>query len=141
MMGEVLLIFNPLLSQHASFIRKQTAQLFSKMRFISAQFIALLEHDLWLSMAHHSNRMASLLKEEIKRFPFIELTQPVDANALFVRLPAELIEPLQNEFPFYVWDEKDNVVRWMCSFDTSEEDIQLFIDHIQASAAKLHIND
>jgi threonine aldolase len=141
MMGEVLLIFNPLLSQHASFIRKQTAQLFSKMRFISAQFIALLEHDLWLSMAHHSNRMASLLKEEIKRFPFIELTQPVEANALFVRLPAELIEPLQNEFPFYVWDENDNVVRWMCSFDTSEKDIQLFIDHIQASAAKLHIND
>jgi threonine aldolase len=92
-------------------------------------------------MAHHSNRMASLLKEEIKRFPFIELTQPVEANALFVRLPAELIEPLQNEFPFYVWDENDNVVRWMCSFDTSEKDIQLFIDHIQASAAKLHIND
>ncbi|MGC9150164.1 MAG: threonine aldolase family protein [Microbacter sp.] len=140
MVGEILLIFNPLLAKHAAFVRKQTAQLFSKMRFISAQFAALLENDLWLSMARHANRMAALLKEQIGRFPFVELTQPVEANALFVRLPHELIEPLQKDFPFYVWNENENVVRWMCSFDTTEDDIDQFVDHIHALATELHLS-
>lgn len=140
MVGEVLLIFNPQLSKNAAFIRKQTGQLFSKMRFIAAQFLALLENDLWLTMARHSNKMASLLGEEIKRFPFVELTQSVDANALFVRLPQELIDPLQTEVPFYVWDENEHVVRWMCSFDTTVEDIHHFIFQLENLVKKYHLH-
>ncbi len=139
LMGEAILIFNPALSVNAQFIRKQTTQLFSKMRFISAQFVALFEHDLWLTMAYHANRMAQLLASEIKQLPFIVLTQVVDANALFVKLPAILVEPLQKEFPFYLWDEKNVEARWMCSFDTTEEEIRLFVRQLIVLAEGQHL--
>jgi threonine aldolase len=139
LMGEAILIFNPELSVNAQFIRKQTTQLFSKMRFISAQFLALFEHDLWLTMARHANRMAQILASEIKQLPFVDLTQPVEANALFVRLPAVIVEPLQREFPFYLWDEINVEARWMCSYDTTEEEIHLFVSRLKVLAKEHHL--
>ena len=140
LMGEAILIFNPALSVNAQFIRKQTTQLFSKMRFISAQFVALFEQDLWLTMAHHANRMAQMLASEIKKLPFVTLTQAVEANALFVKLPAAMVEPLQKEFPFYLWDEKKVEARWMCSYDTTEEEIHLFVKRLKALAEELQLD-
>ena len=139
LMGEAILIFNPALSVNAQFIRKQTTQLFSKMRFISAQFLALFEHDLWLTMARHANRMAQLLASEIKQLTFVDLTQPVEANALFVKLPAAIVAPLQKNFPFYLWDEKNVEARWMCSYDTTEEEIHLFVSRLKALAKEQHL--
>ncbi|MBB3187548.1 aminotransferase class V-fold PLP-dependent enzyme [Microbacter margulisiae] len=139
LMGEAILIFNPELARNAQYVRKQATQLFSKMRFISAQFVALFENDLWLTMARHSNHMAKLLEQEIKDLPFIEFTQPVEANALFVRLPEAMVKPLQQEFPFYLWDEQQFEARWMCSFDTTEDDIRLFVQHIKMLAEFQHL--
>lgn len=131
MIGEAILIFNTQLAVNAQFVRKQAAQLGSKMRFISAQFVALLENDLWLRMASHSNRMAQLLAEEVRSIPQVHLTQKSDANGVFARIPAKIVEPLQREFPFYLWNEKTVEARWMCSFDTTEEEIRIFAQRIR----------
>jgi threonine aldolase len=128
MIGEAVLVFNPELARNAQFVRKQATQLFSKMRFISAQFVALLENDLWLEMARHSNRMAQLLAEGISRIPAVQITQKVQANGVFARIPQPVVEPLQTAFPFYLWDETTCEARWMCSFDTTEEEIRIFVE-------------
>jgi threonine aldolase len=101
-------------------------QLASKMRFISAQFEVFLSNDLWLKNANHSNKMARLLYKEIKDFPKIKITQKVQTNAIFAIIPKEYIVPLQREYFFYVFNELTSEVRWMCSFDTTEEDIMNF---------------
>ena len=126
MMGEAVLFFNPELTIYTKFLRKQSMQLFSKMRFISAQFLAYFEDDLWKENASQSNRMAQYLREEILKIPQIEITQPVEANAVFARVPAEIIEPLQEHFFFYEWDERNSEVRWMTTFDTTETEIREF---------------
>lgn len=127
MLGEAVLIFNKELAQNAPFFQKQTAQLFSKNRFISAQFIALLTNNLWLRMATKANAMAQLLAKEVSQIPTVKITRKVDANAVFAIIPEKAIKPLQKIFPFYVWDEQTTELRWMCSFDTKEEEIYLFV--------------
>jgi threonine aldolase len=126
MIGEAVLIFNDELKTYADYYQKQTAQLFSKNRFIAAQFTALLTNNLWLSMALHSNRMAQLLVSKVRNLPGVTITQKVDANAVFAIVPAYVIEPLQNKYRFYVWNEQTLESRWMCSFDTTEEDVNDF---------------
>ena len=126
MMGEAVLFFNPELSEDAKYIRKQSMQLYSKMRFVSAQFLAYFENDLWKRNATHSNRMAQLLEQEVKKIPAIQLTQEVDANGVFAIVPPEIIPQLQEKYFFYMWDEHRSEVRWMTSFDTEEEDIFQF---------------
>lgn len=126
MMGEAVVFFHPELATLTKYFRKQAAQLSSKMRFISAQFIPYLGNGLWKENATHSNRMAKLLEEEIRSIEGVEITQPVDANGVFAIIPGELIPELQKEFFFYTWDEQRNEVRWMTSFDTTEEDIHTF---------------
>ena len=106
------------------FVRKQGAQLASKMRFIAAQFDALLTDDLWLSNAAHANRMARLLASELARLPRVRLTQPVESNAVFAVIPRERAAAVRREFFFYVWDEETSEVRLMASFDTTEEDVR-----------------
>jgi threonine aldolase len=101
------------------------------MRFISAQFVALLENDLWLQMARHSNRMAQLLVKEVSSIPQVQITQSTDANGVFARIPATIVEPLQRESFFYLWDEQNAEARWMCSFDTTEEEIRTFAQRIR----------
>ena len=126
MMGEAVLFFNPELSKNAKYIRKQNMQLFSKMRFVSAQFLAYFNYDLWKRNATHSNKMAKLLEQEVLKIPAIQLTQEVEANGVFAIVPPEIIARLQEEYFFYVWNEHRSEVRWMTSFDTQEEDIYNF---------------
>ena len=131
MYGEALVFFDKKYSENFKYIRKQGMQLASKMRFISAQFEEYLDNDLWLRNAQHSNKMAQLLAIKLKDVPKIQITQKVESNGVFARIPKEIIPVLQEEYFFYVWDEKSSEVRWMCSFDTSEEDVIKFTDLIK----------
>jgi threonine aldolase len=126
MLGEAVLFFNPELTKLTKYIRKQSMQLYSKMRFVSAQFLAYFENDLWKRNATHSNRMAQLLEQEVKKIPAVKLTQEVEANGVFAIVPSEIIPQLQEKYFFYMWDEHRSEVRWMTSFDTQEEDIYQF---------------
>jgi threonine aldolase len=108
-------------------------QLASKMRFISAQFEALLKGDLWRRNAQNSNRMAQLLKRELSKIPQIKIVYPVEANGVFAQIPCHAIAKLQERYFFYVWDEKESVVRWMCSWDTTESDVKQFVNILRRS--------
>jgi threonine aldolase len=105
-------------------------QLPSKMRFIAAQFHALFTDDLWLRGARHANAMARRLADRVRDIPGVVITQPVDANAVFAILPRAVIPALQDEFFFYMWDEGRSEVRWMASWDTTEEDVDAFASTI-----------
>ncbi|MBN1820979.1 MAG: low specificity L-threonine aldolase [Prolixibacteraceae bacterium] len=127
MMGESVLFFNPLLAKNTKYLRKQSMQLYSKMRFVGAQFEAYFENDLWKKSASHANKMAKLLETEIKKIPEIKLTQEVEANGVFAVIPRKIIKPLQEKFFFYMWDDIKSEVRWMTSFDTTEQEIFEFV--------------
>lgn len=131
MFGEAVVFFNRELSKDFKFVRKQGTQLHSKMRYISAQFEALLSNDLWLKNAKHANEMAQYLEEKVKEIDGIKLTQRVEANAVFAIMPRKAIEKLQEKYFFYIWDEEKDEVRWMTSFDTKKEDIDLFVEEIK----------
>jgi threonine aldolase len=131
MFGEAVVFANAELAENVKYIRKQTTQLHSKMRYIAAQFKALLTDDLWKRNAAHANKMALLLAERVAEIPEIEITQKVEANGVFCIVPEKLIKPLQEEYFFYMWDESRNEVRWMTSFDTTEEDIDGFVKLIK----------
>lgn len=114
------------------YTRKQGMQLSSKMRFVAAQFQALLHDDLWLRNAGHANAMASLLAERLRDLDgAVQLAYPVEANGLFPILPSYAIEPLQRERRFYVWDAERNIVRWMTAWDTTADDIDAFADAVR----------
>lgn len=131
MMGEAVLFFNPELTAHTKYLRKQSMQLYSKMRFVGAQFQVYFENDLWKETATHANKMAKLLESEVSKIPGIKIIEPVEANGVFAKIPTELIEPLQKEFFFYIWNEKKSEVRWMTSFDTTETEIYQFVELIK----------
>ncbi len=114
------------LSRDFLYLRKQGMQLASKMRFIAAQFEALLTGDLWRRSAEHANRMARMLGQEIGRIPGIKVMWPVEANGVFAQIPRHAIEKIKVRYFFYPWIEEENIVRWMCSFDTTEEDVRDF---------------
>ena len=126
MLGEAVVFFDREMAEGFPHIRKQGLQLASKMRFISAQFEALMTDDLWLRSARHANRMAQLLAAEVRVVPGVEVTQPVEGNAVFARVPPDRIAELQEESFFHVWDEQEGDVRWMASFDTTEDDVRAF---------------
>lgn len=108
------------------YLRKQSLQLASKGRFLAAQFVALLQDGLWERLASHANAMAARLADAVRGTPGLEITQAVQANAVFARLPAEATRRLQQEWRFYVWDAATGEVRWMCSWDTSAEEVDRF---------------
>lgn len=118
--------FQPSLSQDFLYLRKQSMQLASKMRFIAAQFEALLKDDLWKRSAQHANRMARLLEEQVSRIPGVKVVWKVEANGVFAQIPRHAIEKIKQHYFFYTWMEEESIVRWMCSFDTTEEDIRKF---------------
>ncbi len=128
MYGEAILFFKPGLTEWIKYFRKQSMQLASKMRYIAVQFDALMTNDLWRRNAEHSNKMARLLATRAGEIPGIKINRPVAANGVFAIIPETLIEKLQEEFFFYVWDETQSEVRWMTSWDTSEEDILRFTE-------------
>lgn len=127
MLGEAVLFFNPKLTGLTKYIRKQSMQLYSKMRFVGAQFQAYFENNLWKETASHANKMAKLLEKEIIQIPEITITEPVDANGIFAAVPPEIIKPLQEKFFFYMWNEQKSEVRWMTSWDTTEDEIFEFV--------------
>lgn len=136
MIGEAVVVLNPELGQYLKYQRKQSMQLCSKMRFIAAQFLAYLKDDLWLEMARHSNAMAQLLYRQVQEIPGVTLTQVPEANSVFAILPDGITEQLMEEYFFYVWDESTGEVRWMCSFDTTEQDIENFVAAIKRLIAQ-----
>ena len=127
LMGEAVVFADGNVAGDFEYYRKQAMQLASKMRFISVQFLAYFENDLWQKNARHANRMAQLLYEKVKDVPEVEIIYPVQTNGVFARIPKEIIPKLQSEIFFYVFDEQESIVRWMCSFDTTEEDIENFV--------------
>ncbi len=132
LLGEAVVSFHPELSRNTIFIRKQKMQLASKMRFIAAQFSALLSDGLWLENASHANHMAKLLAKKVANIPSIKIVQPVQANAVFASLPRKAINKLLKKYFFYTVDEDRNVVRWMCSWNTTEKQIADFAKAIAA---------
>jgi len=133
--AEALIVMRPSLSADAPYLRKQMLQLTSKLRFVAAQFTALLQDDLWLANATHANAMARLLADGAKAVPGIEIVHPVQANAVFARLQPRHIAALQQDWTFHVWDESSHVVRWMTAFNTTEADVSAFLDAIRSTAS------
>jgi threonine aldolase len=129
---EAVVFFRPELALDFRFMRKQGMQLASKMRFMSAQMEALLTNDLWRRNAEHANRMARLLEEEMQKIPRVKIVYPVEANGVFAEIPREAIEKVLERYFFYVWSEEESVVRWMCSFDTTEEDVREFTKFVRS---------
>ncbi len=122
--GEAVLIFNKDLQKDFKYIRKQSAQLPSKTRFIASQFLGYFENNLCFKIAEHSLKMAQLLKIELQKFPAITITENTESNAVFAKIPQQYISALREKYFFYVWNEKTFECRLMTSWDTTEEDIQ-----------------
>jgi len=131
MYGEAIVFFDKKYSENFMYTRKQALQLASKMRFISAQFNAYLSDRQWHNSAVHSNYMAQILADKVKALPNVTITQKVEANGVFAIIPKEVIPALQNEYFFYVWDEDKSEVRWMTSWDTTEDDINKFTSRLK----------
>ncbi len=132
MLGEAVVVLNPDAVRGLDYLRKSSMQLASKMRFVSAQFDALLSGDLWLRNARHANAMAERLETAVRAVPGVEVVRPVEATAVFAVLPRDVTERLQKLYPFYVWDEVSGEVRWMTSFDTTEADVDSFAAALRA---------
>lgn len=131
MLGESVIIFNPALKKEACFVRKQSAQLASKLRYLSCQFTAYLTDDLWLKNASHANRMAQLLYAGLKELPGVRFTQKVESNQLFLTMPRPVIDNLLKDYFFYFWNEEENEIRFVTSFDTTEQDIEELLHAIR----------
>lgn len=129
--AEAVILLRPELAADFRFIRKQGMQLASKMRYLAAQFEAFLDDDLWLQNARHANAMARLLAQEASKVPGVKLARQPEANAVFGILPPDAIARLQQEWFFYVWDAARHEVRWVCSWDTTEEDVRGFVSALR----------
>lgn len=134
--GEAVVVLNPDVVRRMKHLRKLSMQLASKMRFVSVQLEALLAKDLWLRNARHANEMAQRLAEGVRSVHGVEILHPVQANAVFARLPHDVSERLQKRYRFYFWDETAGDVRWMCSFDTRAEDVDGFLAALKEEMAK-----
>jgi threonine aldolase len=128
--AEAVVFFRPELAQDFSFVRKQGMQLASKMRYMAVQMGALLTGDLWRRNAEHANRMARLLEQEVNKIPGVKIVYPVEANGVFAQIPRAAIGRILERYFFYVWNEEESVARWMCSFDTTEQDVREFSEFV-----------
>lgn len=126
MMGEAVISFRAELSENLKYYRKQSAQLASKMRYLSAQFIPYFENELWLSNARAANGKACELATILKQYPEIQFTQAIESNQLFFTMPRKAINKLMEEYYFYMWNEERNEARLVTSWDTTDEDIKRF---------------
>jgi threonine aldolase len=139
--GEAIVAINPEAAPGLIYLRKLNMQLASKMRFISAQFLALFDDDLWLRSASHSNAMAAHLRHSLEdriadgSITGLSFSQKTQSNAVFAVLPAGVADRLRKSFRFYDWNPATGEVRWMCSFDTTEADIDAFVDAIAKELA------
>ncbi|MCJ1703094.1 low specificity L-threonine aldolase [Rathayibacter sp. VKM Ac-2926] len=146
LLGEAIVVLDPEASSGLTFLRKTNMQLSSKMRFLSAQLLAMLGEDgdaepLWLRSARHANAMAARLRSQLDgavaagRITGLAFTQPTQANAVFATLPAGVADRLRAAYRFYDWNPATGEVRWVCSFDTSEDDIDAFTAAIERELA------
>ena len=124
--GEAIVVLRPDASNGLTYLRKMNMQLASKMRFVSAQLIALLEGDLWIRSARHANAMAARLAAAVGDLPGVQITQAVQANAVFAVIDPAVADRLRRKFRFYDWNPATGEVRWMCAFDTTPEDVDIF---------------
>lgn len=135
MFGEAVVALNPEAADGLIYLRKMNMQLSSKMRFISAQLLALLANDLWLDSAAHANTMAARLRAAVEGLPGVEITRDTQSNGVFAVLPEGVADRLRTSFKFYDWDAAAREVRWMCSFDTTEADVDAFAAALRAELA------
>jgi threonine aldolase len=126
MFGEAVVVLNPAASDGLTYLRKFNMQLESKMRFVSAQLIAILSDDLYLRSAGHANAMATRLRDAVEGLPGLTISQKTQSNAVFAILPPGVADRLRQNFRFYDWDPATGEVRWMCAFDTTEADVDAF---------------
>ena len=136
MMGEAVVAFSPDIAENLMYFRKQSAQLASKLRYLSAQFIPYLENNLWLENAMKANLAATKLADIMKQYPQICFTQKIESNALFFTIPAEALRKLQEEYFFYMWNEEQNEARLVTSWDTTGEDIAGFEESLKIIFSK-----
>lgn len=129
--GEAVVFFNTAFTSDFPTIRKQCLQLTSKMRFWAAQFLEYFRNDLWLQNAAHANAMARLLAHLLKEIPQVSLAYPVETNGVFAYFKPEYSTQLQKEYAFYEVDAKEHIVRWMMSFDTTEEQVRQFAQAVR----------
>ncbi len=129
--GEAVIVLNPEVSEGLIYLRKLTMQLASKMRFVSAQLIAILEGDLWRTSAAHANAMATRLRSALEGIPNLSFSQETQANSVFALLPPGVADRIRESFRFYDWDQSKGEVRWMASFDTTEDDIDALVAAIK----------
>jgi threonine aldolase len=129
---EAVIVMRSTDAVNAPYLRKQHMQLSSKMRFLAAQFMALLEDELWLANARHANAMAARLAAGLGEMRGVEVVHPVESDAVFARLDGRHVAELQRDWTFHVWDEAASVVRWMTAFDTKESDVDEFLRGIAA---------
>ena len=134
--AEAAVFFNERLADDFEFRRMQGMQLASKMRFIAAQFLALLTDGLWKKSAAHANRMAKLLGEQLSDIPGVKLTQPVEANAVFATIPPNIAATVQEAYYFHIWNEATSEARLITSFDTTEADVTEFAALLREAAEK-----
>lgn len=134
--AEALVFLEPSLARAAGYYRKQAMQLGSKMRFVAAQFEALLANDLWLRSARHANAMAHRLAAALASVDAVEIVMPVESNAIFARMPLDDAKVLQETHVFAVWDSEQSIVRWMTAFDTTEDEVDEFAERISAVTRK-----
>jgi len=130
MMAESVISFRPELTENLKYIRKQSTQLYSKMRYVAAQFIAYLSDDLLYHNALHANQMATVLREKLEAVGCCHFTQPTQANMVFLQIPAQLITELLKKHFFYVWDELQNEIRFVTSWDTTMDDIDTLVNDL-----------
>ncbi len=131
MFGEAVVFLKPELAKHFELFRKQGMQLHSKMRFISAQFIALLQNDVWKKNAQHANKMAEYLAKQLLKFPEINFSQNIESNGIWAVIPKDLATKMQDAHFFYPWNESKDEYRLMCSWDTTHEEIDTFIKSLE----------
>ncbi len=135
MFGEAVVFFGRQPAENFKYIRKQGMQLMSKMRFLGAQFEALLSNDLWLKNARNANQMAQLLAAGLAKVPQIRITQKVEANAVFAIIPAQYVPALQAQYYFYIWNEATSEARLMTAFDTTEADVLDFVKLVKETVS------
>ena len=130
--AEAIVVFNPESAPGLKYLTKMNMQLASKMRFASAQLVALLEGDLWHRNAHHANKMAALLRSSLDDVAGLTFTHPTEANGVFVILPEGVADELRKNFRFYDWNPATGEVRWMCAWDTTTDDVEAFVAAVRA---------
>lgn len=135
MIGECVVVINDELKRNSVFLRKQSAQLASKQRFLACQFIAYMTNNLWLRNAQHANRMAGMLRQELEQISQIHFEQPTESNQLFLTMPYEAAEQLEKKHRFFYWDDNTKEIRFVTSFDTTERDVEELVSDIRTLLA------